>query len=95
MTCRECQRRVTGQGARFAPADAYLHISGQNAEGINQVHNDGKDDIAVPYDYGQQTDQSHRAAWWRFTSTGPDFNNLYRIWDSIYDALQPGTPIYR
>ena len=47
---------------------------------------DGKDDIHVLYDYGQQADQSYRAAWWRFTSTGPGFNNPYRVWDSIYVA---------
>ncbi|WP_432065632.1 FG-GAP-like repeat-containing protein [Streptomyces sp. C10-9-1] len=43
---------------------------------------DGKDDIHVLYDYGQQADSSYRAAWWRFTSTGPGFNNPYRVWDS-------------
>ncbi|MFG3382958.1 FG-GAP-like repeat-containing protein [Streptomyces sp. NPDC047999] len=47
---------------------------------------DGKDDIHVLYDYGQQADNSYRAAWWRFTSTGPGFNNPYRVWDSINTA---------
>lgn len=44
---------------------------------------DGKADIHVLYDYGQRTDGTFRAGLWRFTSTGPAFNNPLRIWDSI------------
>lgn len=45
---------------------------------------DGKDDTLVLYDYGQQADQTYRAARWRCTSVSPDFANPYRVWGGIY-----------
>jgi hypothetical protein len=44
---------------------------------------DGKTDVAVLYNNGQNTDGTFRASLWRFTSTGPAFNSPLRIWDSI------------
>ncbi|MDT9686051.1 FG-GAP-like repeat-containing protein [Streptomyces sp. TRM76323] len=43
---------------------------------------DGRTDIAVLYNNGQQTDGTYRTGLWRFTSTGTAFASPVRIWDS-------------
>ncbi|WP_415947926.1 trypsin-like serine protease [Streptomyces sp. KLOTTS4A1] len=49
-------------------------------------HNgDGKDDITVLYDYGEQADGKNRTALWSFTSTGDDVTGPVRVWDSAED----------
>ncbi|MEU3067683.1 VCBS repeat-containing protein, partial [Streptomyces sp. NPDC006906] len=46
---------------------------------------DGKDDIAVLYNNGRQADGRYRTGLWTFTSTGDDFTNPVRTWDSTAD----------
>ncbi|MFF0560137.1 transglycosylase family protein [Streptomyces sp. NPDC004266] len=43
---------------------------------------DGKTDIGVLYNYGQQTDGTHRTGLWKFTSTGTGFADPVKPWDS-------------
>ncbi|MEU2877536.1 FG-GAP-like repeat-containing protein [Streptomyces sp. NPDC007070] len=43
---------------------------------------DGKTDIGVLYGYGQQDDGTNRTGLWKFTSTGPAFNNPTLAFDS-------------
>ncbi|MHC0430879.1 S1 family peptidase, partial [Streptomyces sp. O3] len=43
---------------------------------------DGKDDVAVLYNNGRQADGRYRTGLWTFTSTGDDFTNPVRVWDS-------------
>jgi hypothetical protein len=47
---------------------------------------DGKDDIAVLYDDGKAPDGRNATALWTFTSTGTDFANPVREWDSVVDG---------
>ncbi|ANW22457.1 transglycosylase family protein (plasmid) [Streptomyces clavuligerus] len=43
---------------------------------------DGKTDVGVLYDNGQTADGRNKSALWTFTSTGTDFTNPSRKWDS-------------
>ncbi|MFD5655083.1 FG-GAP repeat domain-containing protein, partial [Streptomyces sp. NPDC127039] len=43
---------------------------------------DGKDDVGVLYNNGQQQDGANRTTLWTFTSTGSGFGNPLRRWDS-------------
>ncbi|KMS70431.1 esterase, partial [Streptomyces leeuwenhoekii] len=44
---------------------------------------DGKTDVGVLYDNGQNTDGSFKSALWTFTSTGTDFANPSKKWDNV------------
>ncbi|MFF5971826.1 FG-GAP-like repeat-containing protein, partial [Streptomyces sp. NPDC012769] len=43
---------------------------------------DGKSDIGILYDNGQATDGRNQAALWTLASTGTDFTNPSKKWDS-------------
>ncbi|MFJ3206748.1 FG-GAP repeat domain-containing protein, partial [Streptomyces flaveolus] len=43
---------------------------------------DGRGDVGVLYDNGQQSDGANRTALWTFTSTGTGFGAPVRKWDS-------------
>ncbi|MFD5655479.1 CHAP domain-containing protein, partial [Streptomyces sp. NPDC127039] len=43
---------------------------------------DGKDDVGVLYNNGQQQDGANRTTLWTFTSTGSGFGNPLRRWDN-------------
>ncbi len=43
---------------------------------------DGKADVGILYDNGQTEDSRNVSALWTFTSTGSDFTNPSRKWDS-------------
>ncbi|MET9951464.1 transglycosylase family protein [Streptomyces sp. NPDC006339] len=45
-------------------------------------NNDGKDDVGLLYNNGQQTDGTHVTALWTMTSTGADFGNPSKKWDN-------------
>ncbi|MFJ3205945.1 glycoside hydrolase domain-containing protein [Streptomyces sp. NPDC086989] len=42
---------------------------------------DGRDDVAVLYDYGREGERSHSGLW-TFTSNGTGFNSPRKVWDS-------------
>ncbi|MFI1975203.1 transglycosylase family protein [Streptomyces wedmorensis] len=44
---------------------------------------DGKDDVGVLYNNGQQTDGTNVTALWTLTSTGTDFTNPSKKWDNV------------
>ncbi|MGW8358637.1 Ig-like domain-containing protein [Streptomyces wedmorensis] len=44
---------------------------------------DGKDDVGVLYNNGQQADGTNKTALWTFTSTGTDFTNPVLKWDNV------------
>ncbi|MFD2122981.1 FG-GAP repeat domain-containing protein [Streptomyces cirratus] len=46
---------------------------------------DGRDDVAVLYDYGRQGERSHSGLW-TFTSNGTGFNSPRKVWDSGSDS---------
>jgi hypothetical protein len=78
----------TSNGAGFdAPALKWTSSFSWDWERSKPVtgdyNGDGKTDLHVLYDNGQNTDGTFRAGLWRFTSTGPAFDNPVRIWDSI------------
>ncbi|MFD5890622.1 hypothetical protein ACFWHQ_32260 [Streptomyces sp. NPDC060334] len=43
---------------------------------------DGKTDVGILYDYGQQTGGTNRTGLWRITSTGTGFDVPALAWDS-------------
>ncbi|MFI1975202.1 FG-GAP-like repeat-containing protein [Streptomyces wedmorensis] len=45
--------------------------------------NDGKDDVGILYNNGQQTDGTNVTALWTLTSTGTDFTNPSKKWDNV------------
>ncbi|MFF8451399.1 transglycosylase family protein [Streptomyces leeuwenhoekii] len=44
---------------------------------------DGKDDVAVLYNNGQDADGTNKTALWRFASTGTGFNAPAKVWDNV------------
>jgi hypothetical protein len=44
---------------------------------------DGKDDVAVLYNNGQDADGTNKTALWRFASTGTGFNAPVKVWDNV------------
>jgi FG-GAP-like repeat len=44
---------------------------------------DGKDDVGVLYNNGQEADGAFHTALWTFTSTGTDFTNPSKKWDNV------------
>ncbi|MEU3414885.1 FG-GAP-like repeat-containing protein [Streptomyces sp. NPDC006658] len=44
---------------------------------------DGKDDVGVLYNNGEQTGGGYKTALWTFTSTGTDFANPSKKWDNV------------
>ncbi|MBL1083231.1 VCBS repeat-containing protein [Streptomyces actinomycinicus] len=44
---------------------------------------DGKDDVGVLYNNGQQSDGTNTTALWTFTSTGTGFSNPVKKWDNV------------
>ncbi|WP_030023962.1 transglycosylase family protein [Streptomyces monomycini] len=44
---------------------------------------DGKDDIGVLYDYGQEADGANHAALWTFTANGSGFGEPVKVWDNV------------
>ncbi|MEU5150160.1 FG-GAP-like repeat-containing protein [Streptomyces yangpuensis] len=57
-----------------------------NGEATSTFHadfnGDGKADVGVLYDYGQQTDGTFRTGLWTYLSTGSGFANPVKVWDS-------------
>ncbi|MEG3631573.1 trypsin-like serine protease, partial [Streptomyces poriticola] len=49
---------------------------------VSDHDGDGRSDVGVLYDNGQQSDGANRTAWWTFTSTGSAFDAPQRKWDS-------------
>ncbi|MFI5831856.1 FG-GAP repeat domain-containing protein [Streptomyces sp. NPDC051578] len=43
---------------------------------------DGKTDVGVLYNYGQQADGTSRTGLWKFSSNGSGFNNPVKKWES-------------
>ncbi|MFF4529153.1 FG-GAP-like repeat-containing protein [Streptomyces sp. NPDC001407] len=52
-----------------------------NARVQGDFDGDGRDDVAVLYDYGRKDDRS-RSALWTFNSNGSGFNSPKQVWDS-------------
>ncbi|MFE5912902.1 FG-GAP-like repeat-containing protein [Streptomyces wedmorensis] len=46
-------------------------------------NNDGKDDVGLLYNNGQQADGTNVTALWTMTSTGTDFGNPSKKWDNV------------
>ncbi|MEU6864047.1 FG-GAP-like repeat-containing protein [Streptomyces sp. NPDC046876] len=44
---------------------------------------DGKADIGVLYDYGQEADGTNHTGLWTYTSTGSGFGEPVKVWDNI------------
>ncbi|KUH40745.1 trypsin-like serine protease [Streptomyces kanasensis] len=79
----------TGNGAGF-DAPVVKWNSGTTSWDWNRskpvtgdFNGDGKTDLTVLYDNGQQADGAHRTALWRFAGTGTGLANPTRVWDSI------------
>ncbi|MEW2311690.1 trypsin-like serine protease [Streptomyces sp. NPDC006864] len=86
--------RITSTGDGFAaPVKNWDSLSDLGSswtwDSSKPVHGDfngdGKDDIAVLYNNGKQADGRYRTGLWTFTSTGDDFTNPVRTWDSTAD----------
>ncbi|ANW22458.1 FG-GAP-like repeat-containing protein [Streptomyces clavuligerus] len=58
-----------------------------NGEATSTFHadfnGDGKADIGVLYDYGQEADSSYRTGLWTYLSNGTGFNQPVKVWDNV------------
>ncbi|MET9951465.1 FG-GAP-like repeat-containing protein [Streptomyces sp. NPDC006339] len=58
-----------------------------NGEATSTFHadfnGDGKADIGVLYDYGQEANGDYHTALWTYLSNGSGFNQPVRVWDSV------------
>ncbi|MEV4922548.1 transglycosylase family protein [Streptomyces roseoverticillatus] len=78
----------TSNGSGFAkPVKQWTSATSWNGDRSKVVagdfNGDGKADVGVLYNGGQESDGKNRTALWSFTSTGSGFREPVKAWDSI------------
>ncbi|MFG2342455.1 transglycosylase family protein, partial [Streptomyces yangpuensis] len=72
-----------GQTGPLSPAVSFLVANrATSTRTTGDFNGDGKDDIAVLYNNGQNAGAANMTALWTFLSTGSGFANPVKVWDS-------------
>ncbi|WP_078972836.1 transglycosylase family protein [Streptomyces rimosus] len=70
-------------GPSSAPVSFYTANRATATQASGDFNGDGKDDIGVLYDYGQEADGTNHSALWTFTSNGSGFGDPVKVWDNV------------
>ncbi|MFI9066504.1 transglycosylase family protein [Streptomyces sp. NPDC053429] len=79
--------KAVNDAGQSGPASAGVSFFTANRSTATQAsgdfNGDGKADIGVLYDYGQEDGGANHSALWTFTSTGSGFNAPVKVWDNV------------
>ncbi|MFF8593063.1 transglycosylase family protein, partial [Streptomyces sp. NPDC015220] len=70
-------------GPRSGATSFFVANRAATSQTTGDFTGDGKADIAVLYNNGQQSDGTYRSALWTFTSNGAGFNKPVKVWDNV------------
>ncbi|MFJ6722630.1 transglycosylase family protein [Streptomyces sp. NPDC091259] len=79
--------KAVNDAGQTGPASAEVSLFTANRSTTTQAsgdfNGDGKADVGVLYDYGQEGGGAYHSALWTYTSNGSGFNAPVKVWDNV------------